>query len=63
MSATLSPARTGRYDAVVILLHCRACKTVTTAPIWEAAKKLNLCCGQPLAFLGHVKPCACPSCQ
>jgi hypothetical protein len=61
MSATATPSR--RYDAVLVLLQCSHCRTVTRCPLHEAAKTLTRCCGRVMAFRGHVKPCSCPSCQ
>ena len=60
---TPSPTRTGRWDAVVVLLRCPVCKTTTERPIWDAAKTLNLCCKTPMVFKGHKQPCSCPSCS
>ena len=61
--ATPSPTRSGRWDAVIVLLRCRGCGKTAELPIWEAAKSANLCCQNPMRFQGHKSPCGCPSCK
>ena len=52
-----------RYAAVIVVMRCAKCQQSVQLPLREAARKLHICCRQPMAFRGHLQPCPCPSCQ